>query len=392
MLSAPSRFGEDRARTTWIPIVVSLASLAACEPTADPGSDSASTEAVSSSRGTCRTSREALIRAAGKQRGQAISRGLTWFDKDVPYSQSRQLDGYRTDCSGFISMCWQLQRSYTTADFVSGGGESQLLRSYDALLPGDALVRRKGSEGHIVLFLGWDDDDQSTACVLEQRSAASDMQFTTRSRASLTSSDFKPIRARRFKDVGVPRAGSDSTEVEPPPPNQEAPSPSPPGSDEQPVTGGSTPENPSSEAPPTAPSQPADPTTPNSPSSGGSKGSLGDTGPYVPPNDTTPSQGANGASPGGPGVGAGQVVTGDTGDDDTSSPPASSSDGPSRKSSNADPSAADAPAGTSGGCSVGGAPSRAPVGGGAFALTMLTRLVRRKSERERRAREADSSR
>lgn len=35
-----------------------------------------------------------------------ISRGQDWVDKHVPYSQSGTHDGYRTDCSGFVSMCW----------------------------------------------------------------------------------------------------------------------------------------------------------------------------------------------------------------------------------------------------------------------------------------------
>lgn len=35
-----------------------------------------------------------------------ISRGQDWVDKHVPYSQTGSHDGYRTDCSGFVSMCW----------------------------------------------------------------------------------------------------------------------------------------------------------------------------------------------------------------------------------------------------------------------------------------------
>ena len=34
------------------------------------------------------------------------SRGQVWVDKHVPYNHEGTYDGYRTDCSGFVSMCW----------------------------------------------------------------------------------------------------------------------------------------------------------------------------------------------------------------------------------------------------------------------------------------------
>jgi len=39
-------------------------------------------------------------------RSTMISRGQDWVNKHVPYSQEKTYDGYRTDCSGFVSMCW----------------------------------------------------------------------------------------------------------------------------------------------------------------------------------------------------------------------------------------------------------------------------------------------
>lgn len=43
-------------------------------------------------------------------RKDIIARGQVWVDKNVPYSQTGTHDGYRTDCSGFVSMCWQLPK------------------------------------------------------------------------------------------------------------------------------------------------------------------------------------------------------------------------------------------------------------------------------------------
>ncbi len=38
------------------------------------------------------------------------SRGQVWVDKHVPYNHEGTYDGYRTDCSGFVSMCWLLTK------------------------------------------------------------------------------------------------------------------------------------------------------------------------------------------------------------------------------------------------------------------------------------------
>jgi len=39
-------------------------------------------------------------------RSTIVARGQDWVDKHVPYNQGATHDGYRTDCSGFVSMAW----------------------------------------------------------------------------------------------------------------------------------------------------------------------------------------------------------------------------------------------------------------------------------------------
>ena len=146
-------------------------------------------------RSGCATSRQSILASASGERRAIIERAFSWLDDGVAYSQSRQHDGYRTDCSGFVSMAWELSQSFTTASFATGSAENRRLRSYDDLQPGDALVRRSGRSGHMVLFLGWDDDSKGSACVLEQASTALDMQFRPRGTSSLRSGGYKPVRA-----------------------------------------------------------------------------------------------------------------------------------------------------------------------------------------------------
>ena len=191
-----------------LPLLVAIA-LPACasEATVDDG-DTGETEAAISTT-SCALSRQSILAKATGGRKVAIERAFGWFDAQVPYSQSAYHAGYRTDCSGFVSMAWQLGTSYTTADFISGGGKSSLIGSYSNLVPGDALVHRSGGSGHIVLFLGWSDSAHSAACVLEEASTASDMQFRGRTTSSLQAGGYKAIRADSLKSTGSVPAGSD---------------------------------------------------------------------------------------------------------------------------------------------------------------------------------------
>src|SRR5687767_7568992 len=124
--------------------LTALLSTAACSAGADDdegdvGDLGSASEALSS---PCAISRAKILSSVSGARKRAIERGFGWLDAGVPYSQSKYRAGYRTDCSGFVSMCWELGTSYTTANFISGGGQSFALGSYDTLVPGDALVRR----------------------------------------------------------------------------------------------------------------------------------------------------------------------------------------------------------------------------------------------------------
>jgi hypothetical protein len=146
----------------------------------------------------CKISRAQIYAGVNSERDRAIKRGFSWYDRNVPYSQTRSFEGYRTDCSGFISMAWELGRSFSTADFIAGGGESGPLSSYNSLVGGDALVRRANGKGHIVMFLGWNDAAKTSACVVEQASTATDMEFGTRTTASMKAAGYRAIRGDKF--------------------------------------------------------------------------------------------------------------------------------------------------------------------------------------------------
>jgi hypothetical protein len=208
-------------------LLAACAAESADDGNGDVGDSLAFTSAADT--GGCSQSRDQILAAAKTAgRKQAITRGLSWFDQKVPYSQSKSFQGYRTDCSGFVSMCWELGSSLTTADLISNNSSSSLLGSYDDLLPGDALVRRVGGEGHVMLFLGWNDAKKGTACVVEQRSTKLGMQFHTRTSSELKSDSYKPIRASKLtggsddSSGAASGAGDDDDETAAPPPDDSA--------------------------------------------------------------------------------------------------------------------------------------------------------------------------
>jgi len=81
-----------------------------------------------------------------------LRRASHWAAQRVPYSMAARHDGWRADCSGFVSMAWGLDHSYTTTTLpeVSHRIPASELR------PGDILLNTApGAEGHVVLFDHW---------------------------------------------------------------------------------------------------------------------------------------------------------------------------------------------------------------------------------------------
>ncbi|MFG2734288.1 hypothetical protein ACGFX7_05655 [Streptomyces harbinensis] len=101
--------------------------------------------------------------AVGPQitRTEVINRAANWVGRGLQYSWTNTYQGYRTDCSGYVSMAWKLGTpGLDTTSFVPRGYASWI--SKDALKPGDALLNdAAGASGHIVLFAGWTDASKS---------------------------------------------------------------------------------------------------------------------------------------------------------------------------------------------------------------------------------------
>lgn len=94
-------------------------------------------------------------------RREVIQRAVTiWPLGAVPYSQATVRDpGWRTDCSGYVSMCLDLAKpGLSTVTLVTEGHIHEITR--DELRSGDLAGHcgpgTAGDAGHVVLFDRWD--------------------------------------------------------------------------------------------------------------------------------------------------------------------------------------------------------------------------------------------
>ena len=121
---SPSRARTTRAPSAWLGLLLPLAlSLTLLAP----------------------------LPASAISRNSVLARAQSWVDSPVTYSQKKYHLGYRTDCSGYVSMCWRTGTSWSTRSFHVV--THKIAKS--SLKPGDALLKR---DYHIRLFYGWLDD------------------------------------------------------------------------------------------------------------------------------------------------------------------------------------------------------------------------------------------
>ncbi|MEU2787753.1 peptidoglycan-binding protein [Streptomyces sp. NPDC007100] len=102
-------------------------------------------------------------------RAQIIERAQRWVAARVPYNMNRYWsDGYRQDCSGFISMAWNLGRNQWTGSLAQFG----IRIPKSELRPGDMLLfhnaANPGAGSHVTLFGGWTDSSRTRYIAYEQ--------------------------------------------------------------------------------------------------------------------------------------------------------------------------------------------------------------------------------
>lgn len=95
-------------------------------------------------------------------RRDILDRALGRIKHRIGYSQSATTNGYRDDCSGFVSAAWGLKQPGTNTYGLMDSQYSHRISEND-LQPGDALI----AGDHVVLFGGWANAEHTEYIALE---------------------------------------------------------------------------------------------------------------------------------------------------------------------------------------------------------------------------------
>ncbi|WP_037347482.1 hypothetical protein [Sciscionella sediminilitoris] len=129
-------------------------------------------------------------------RGEVIKRAQKWAKNPVPYSMNKYKDGYRTDCSGYVSLAWKLGDSLSTVTLpnVAKPIKKSQLKAGDIL--GNLGPGTGGAAGHVVIFEKWANKEHTAYWTYEQTPP-----HTMHHKVSYPGhKNFKPYRYKNIKD------------------------------------------------------------------------------------------------------------------------------------------------------------------------------------------------
>ncbi|MBA0052695.1 peptidoglycan-binding protein [Streptomyces sp. AJS327] len=158
---------------------------------------------------TASASTSAAAKAEPVTRPEVLRRAATWLTANngsqVPYSQtSVWSDGYRQDCSGYVSMTLGLWKSGPNTVELASNRDLTTPISLKDLKPGDLLIDAEGSNTtrHVVIFEGWTDSSRTAYSAFEQRGGhGTDHRVLT---YGLDGGEYKPYRAVNISDSDTP--------------------------------------------------------------------------------------------------------------------------------------------------------------------------------------------
>ncbi|MGC5014937.1 hypothetical protein ACLQ2R_29575 [Streptosporangium sp. DT93] len=141
--------------------------------------------------------------AATITRSQMIARARTWnpgTSKRVPYSQSKTRGGYRTDCSGYVSMALGLGKPGPITVGLAKSTYSKRI-TMSQLRRGDLVIDAIGSNTtrHVVIFDKWANAGKTSYWAYEQRGGYG-TDYRTRTYGLASGSQYKAYRANKIRE------------------------------------------------------------------------------------------------------------------------------------------------------------------------------------------------
>ena len=99
---------------------------------------------------------EGVTAQSVSSRATVLARAKRWIDLGVKYSMASTFEGWRRDCSGFVSMAYDVGKpGYNTATLKNA---FYVLNSVNDLQPGDILnssLTNAGGGEHVIMFVRW---------------------------------------------------------------------------------------------------------------------------------------------------------------------------------------------------------------------------------------------
>jgi cell wall-associated NlpC family hydrolase len=119
---------------------------------------------------------QASVVAAKVSRSQMLERAKVWLTanngKQVPYDQTKTWqDGYRQDCSGYVSMAAALPGGINGPNTVALFNQYTVPINKEDMQPGDLFIDKIGNNNtrHVVIFEKWVDSGHTSYMAYEQR-------------------------------------------------------------------------------------------------------------------------------------------------------------------------------------------------------------------------------
>ncbi len=144
-------------------------------------------------------------------RDQVIARAVSWVLQGVPYSQtswwSDSNGTYRQDCSGYVSMAWNLNQrtNYWTGNLATVSHRI----ATSSLKMGDILLLPRS---HVVIFAGWANSAKTKFHLFEEYSRGKPARYLTGADLSYyTGRGYGAYRYDRIADVAPGKAGGQRT-------------------------------------------------------------------------------------------------------------------------------------------------------------------------------------
>ena len=156
-------------------------------------------------------------------RSDIIAKAQVWVQAQVPYNERGRFQGYREDCSGFVSMAWGLPSPGLTTYTLPS--VSQQINK-DDLQPGDIVLNENGGGNsnfaHVVIFDRWVDSSHTHYNAYEENPYWGGAHYTVNIPypfwLGYDTSEYVPMRLKTL--TTPPTATATLTPAHPPVPTQ----------------------------------------------------------------------------------------------------------------------------------------------------------------------------